>query len=219
MNWLFGAGNEPEGSIASRIIARIRNSELVADRRTALHSLRQLASEQPQWHGEIGKVGIQILVAVLRTDKDDPDIVREALDILTTITAARHHEPQQPQPGGAVAAAAIPVGITNTELFVNRPDNIACLIDLLELPDFDARYATVQLLIVLLTNKPEALQDGVMNYPAGTNVRARGPAGARPPRCIPRLTLAISWWRADPCHRSRRPTVPPAAAAWAPGRR
>eukprot|EP01052_Picozoa_sp_SAG31_P054626 SAG31_NODE_14654_length_794_cov_1.328058_1_plen_138_part_00 len=31
------------------------------------------------------------------------------------------------------------------------------------------RLAAVQLLTILLTNKPTALQDGVMNYPAGTN--------------------------------------------------
>lgn len=68
-----------------------------------------------------------------------------------------------PQPGGP----EVPVGLSNTELFVSKPDNIACLIDLLSLTDFAARFATVQLLTVLLTNKPQALQDGVMNYPAG----------------------------------------------------
>ena len=73
----------------------------------------------------------------------------------------------------------------NTERFVSKPANIACLIDLLTLTDFNARLASVQLLTVLLTNRPQALQDGVMNYPAGIP-RLMDTICPRPPGAVKR---------------------------------
>ena len=100
MSWFFGGGAQDDGSTpASRVIGRIRTSELVDERRAAMRALRQLTAEDGGTHAEVGEAGMAVLVAVMKTDVDDPDIVRDALEILTTITTVR----QRPQvtPGGS----------------------------------------------------------------------------------------------------------------------
>ena len=57
MNWLFGGEGEPQGSVASRLVDRIRTSELVEDRRSAVHALKQLSAEAPQAHAVRGGGG------------------------------------------------------------------------------------------------------------------------------------------------------------------
>jgi hypothetical protein len=144
-----------------RLVDRIRTSEMVEDRRSAMGALKDLSTDDPGSHPDIGAAGMEVLVAVLRTDVEDPDIVRDALETLTNITTMVQRGTAAHIGGGES------VGLQNTKLFVKRPENVACLIDLLSLHDFHARFATVQLMTALLTNSPDDLQEGIMSYPAG----------------------------------------------------
>jgi hypothetical protein len=51
------------------------------------------------------------------------------------------------------------LGVGFTEIFVKRPDYVSLLLSLLEEYDNYVRFYTVQVLTILLTNRPQKLQE------------------------------------------------------------
>ncbi|KAG2502027.1 hypothetical protein HYH03_000521 [Edaphochlamys debaryana] len=131
-------------------------------------------------------MGIPILIAVLRDDRDDVQLLQGALEALVAATSSSHdthhpsHDPAAGERGdGSSPYPPHPAGITpaeaqaaavNAELFARQREHVGLLLGLLEdepvgVADFYVRYHTVQLLTALLSHCAPKLQEAILATP------------------------------------------------------
>jgi hypothetical protein len=127
------------------------------DRRAALAELKDLLGSNPQAQLAVGHIGLHVLCAVLREDRDDLELTRGALEAL--LQAVTRHADKQP---GGVEPAAI-----NAELLGRDARTLTLILDLLDEEDFYVRYHALQLLCGLLANNQPAVQSVVLANPHG----------------------------------------------------
>lgn len=116
----------------------------------------------------VGLMGLLVLVAVIRDNKDDVELLRGALEALLHACSPAG----RPLPSTSAAAAApappdvVPAGTINAGLYCRTPDHVVLLLSLLEKDaggasppgDLYARYFTLQLLNTLLQACPFQVQ-------------------------------------------------------------
>eukprot|EP00123_Amoebidium_parasiticum_P012785 comp21575_c0_seq1/m.30146 comp21575_c0_seq1/g.30146 ORF comp21575_c0_seq1/g.30146 comp21575_c0_seq1/m.30146 type:complete len:778 (-) comp21575_c0_seq1:11-2344(-) len=159
---LSAAARQPEHSGADtvdKLCDRVARSTLLEDRRDAVRALKALARE---YQLEVGTQGMDILMQVLQNDRSDVEIVRYALEAMALIFHTRHAAE-----GGVPDESDIGVGFT--EIFVKHTDYVTLLLSLVEEHDFYVRFHAVQVLNMLLANRPMRLQECVLADPRGVS--------------------------------------------------
>ncbi|GAA0144610.1 membrane traffic protein [Lithospermum erythrorhizon] len=155
-------GNENSGSnedsYVERLLDRISNGKLAEDRRTAMTELQSVVAESRASQLAFGAMGFPVLLAVLKEERHDVEMVRSSLETLVSaLTPIGHAKgPNEVQPN-----------LMNCDLLSREVDNIALLLSLLEEEDFYVRYYTLQLLTALSTNSPNRLQEAILTIPRG----------------------------------------------------
>ncbi|GIL59792.1 hypothetical protein Vafri_14513, partial [Volvox africanus] len=163
------------------LLQRISGSLLPEYRRQAASQLKDLLVENPKAQLAFGSMGIPVLMAVLRDDRDDVALLQGTLEALVAATSggtlASGHERHEQH--GHQAAHSLPQGLTaaeahaaalNADLIAREPENVGLLLGLLEdepvgVPDFYVRYHTVQLLTALLSHCAGRLQEAILATP------------------------------------------------------
>nr|XP_023912419.1 golgin candidate 6-like [Quercus suber] len=156
-------GNENSGSnedsYVERLLDRISNGKLAEDRRSAMIELQAIVAESRGAQLAFGAMGFPIMLAVLKEERDDVEMVRGALETLVgALTPIEHAK----GPKNEVQPA-----LMNTDLLSREADSISLLLSLLSEEDFYVRYYTLQLLTALLTNSPNRLQEAILTIPRG----------------------------------------------------
>ncbi|KAL0014415.1 hypothetical protein SO802_001484 [Lithocarpus litseifolius] len=156
-------GNENSGSnedsYVERLLDRISNGKLAEDRRSAMIELQAIVAESHGAQLAFGAMGFPVMLAVLKEERDDVEMVRGALEALVgALTPIEHAK----GPKNEVQPA-----LMNTDLLSREADSISLLLSLLSEEDFYVRYYTLQLLTALLTNSPNRLQEAILTIPRG----------------------------------------------------
>jgi hypothetical protein len=127
------------------------------DRRAALAELKDLLASNAQAQLAVGHIGLHVLCAVLREDRDDVQLVRGALEaLLQAVTRSAEQAP------GGVEPSAV-----NAELLARDGRNLVLVLGLLDDEDFYVRYHALQLLCGLLGSAAHHVQAMVLTNPLG----------------------------------------------------
>lgn len=143
-----------------KLCDRVRNSTLLEDRRSSVLALKGLARD---WKLEVGSKALLALIHVLSQDRLDVEMTRAVLETLKMLCYP--DEPGSP----TKTKDHQDYGIQFTDIFVKDPANVTLLLTILEDYDFYVRYDALQLLSILLQNKPQQVQDCVLTSPMGVS--------------------------------------------------
>lgn len=139
-------------------------STLLEDRRDACRALKSLSSP---YRLELGARGLETLITVLDTDRQDNDTVNYVLDALCNIISGSNENPfESPAPGDEECED---LGIQFTEIFAKKKENVAVLLDLMAETEFKVRYPAIKLLMGLLKHRIRDIQECVLAYPMGVS--------------------------------------------------
>ncbi|KAG6693852.1 hypothetical protein I3843_09G022700 [Carya illinoinensis] len=158
---VFGNENSAsnEDSYVERLLNRISNGKLAEDRRSAMTELQSVVAESPAAQLAFGAMGFPVILAVLKEERDDVEMVRGALETLVgALTPIEHAKGSKNE---------VQPALMNTDLLSREVDSISLLLSLLSEEDFYVRYYTLQLLTALLTNSPNRLQEAILTIPRG----------------------------------------------------
>ncbi|XP_022740122.1 golgin candidate 6-like isoform X2 [Durio zibethinus] len=161
VGFVFGNDNSgsSEDSYVERLLDRISNGVLAEDRRTAIAELQSVVAESRAAQLAFGAMGFPVLMAVLKKERDDVEMVHGALETLVSALTPIDHAKG---PTNEVQPA-----LMNTDLLSRESDSISLLLSLLSEEDFYVRYYTLQILTALLTNSPNRLQEAILSIPRG----------------------------------------------------
>ncbi|KAK3755759.1 hypothetical protein QZH41_019985 [Actinostola sp. cb2023] len=188
MNYLRGfksvlgspsAENQPSAQeTVERLCDRVDSSTLLEDRRDAVRALKSLSKK---FRLEVGTQAMSLLIKVLQTDRSDTEIVGMSLETMCNIMSTEPQtqvsiclsvrpsfDEQTPAKNGT-AQSDSDVGLQFTEIFIKNSDNVTLLLEILEEYEFHVRWPTVKLLKMLLTNKPNLLQQCILISPMGVS--------------------------------------------------
>ncbi|EFN51480.1 hypothetical protein CHLNCDRAFT_140241 [Chlorella variabilis] len=145
--------------LLERLVQRVSDAVLLPDRREALQQLRDLLLGSPKAQLAFGAVGFPAMLQVVR-DRDDGEMVQLALESLAAAVAV-----------GSEARTTQAVAV-NAQQLARMPDAMPLLLNLLEqgpagVPDFYARYYTLQVLKGLASAAPHHLQEAILGTPLG----------------------------------------------------
>ncbi|KAF5479689.1 hypothetical protein F2P56_000489 [Juglans regia] len=158
---VFGNENSAsnEDSYVERLLNRISNGKLAEDRRSAMTELQSVVAESPAAQLAFGAMGFPVIMAVLKEERDDVEMVRGALETLVgALTPIEHAKGSKNE---------VQPALMNTDLLSREADSISLLLSLLSEEDFYVRYYTLQLLTALLTNSTNRLQEAILTIPRG----------------------------------------------------
>lgn len=160
---LFASGeaeDADEGGVEA-LLERVDSGSSAEDRRAALGELKALLASSAPAQAAVGHIGLHVLLAVLRDDRDDTDLLRGAVEALLQASTASASSENS-------AHAAAPWRV-NAELLSRDPRATAVLLVLLDEQDTYVRYHTMQLLAVLLSTNAGAVQAAVLADPLGVS--------------------------------------------------
>ncbi|KAF9508661.1 hypothetical protein BS47DRAFT_1350130 [Hydnum rufescens UP504] len=166
-NALLGpAGKPPPPAIETiqKITDRLTQSALLSDRRAAVLSLKGLSRD---WKQAVGEHSLLALISVLQVDaKEDSDIGKATLETLVILCECS--EPAEAE--GSKSKSKIPkddIGLKHTDIILQQPEATHTLLYLLTQTNFYVRFTSVQLLSVLLLNRPQKVQQHFLSDPGG----------------------------------------------------
>ena len=150
-----------------KLLERVESSTLLEDRRDACRALKSLSKT---YRLEVGAQGLEILIAELGVDRSDNETLSYVLDSLCNVITGSNEDPFEPSsPGVTSTDDEEDVGISFTEIFAKKKENVALLLDLLEEFDFKVRWPALRLLMGLLRHKLKSLQDAVLAHATGVS--------------------------------------------------
>ncbi|KAK2560279.1 General vesicular transport factor p115 [Acropora cervicornis] len=126
-------GNQQAGSQASahetveRLCDRVASSTLLEDRRDAVRALKSLSKK---FRLEVGTQGMDLLINVMQTDRNDTEITGLALQTLGNLLSSEPQDEGGKDPGQTASDAEL--GVQFTEIFIKKMDNVSLLLGLLE---------------------------------------------------------------------------------------
>ncbi|KAG2445332.1 hypothetical protein HYH02_008798 [Chlamydomonas schloesseri] len=152
------------------LLQRISGSLMPEYRRQAMSQLKDLLLDNPKAQMAFGSMGVPILMAVLRDDRDDVALLQSTLESLVAATTGGGHDAHRPDHPHHVSAAEAHAAALNAEVLARQREHIGLLLGLLEdepvgVSDFYVRYHTVQLLTALLNHCPTKLQEAILATP------------------------------------------------------
>ncbi|XP_076056699.1 general vesicular transport factor p115 isoform X2 [Oratosquilla oratoria] len=163
---------QPEKQISGvetveKLIDRVESSTLLEDRRDGCRGLKAMSRK---YRVHVGAHGMDTLVQVLESDRNDHEIVNYALETLANVTSSEvYPEESEEEEGAAPENQISDLGVQFTEIFIKRQENISLVLELLDEFDFKVRYPTIKLLTNLLQNRPKELQEAILVVPSGVS--------------------------------------------------
>uniref|UniRef100_T1IXS1 General vesicular transport factor p115 n=1 Tax=Strigamia maritima TaxID=126957 RepID=T1IXS1_STRMM len=155
-------GSQPTGAeIVERLVERVEASTLLDDRRDAVRALKALSKK---YRLEVGAQGMNALVKVLETDRNETETIGYVLDTLCNVMSDQPLDDE-----GEDIELKQGLGEQFTEIFIKKTDNVALLLSFLEEYDFHVRWPAVKLLTCLLINKCRDVQEIVLVNPLGVS--------------------------------------------------
>ncbi|KAI8060688.1 p115 like vesicle tethering protein [Gongronella butleri] len=127
----------------------LETATLLEDRRAGVLSLKGLVKD---WKREVGEMSLPALIKVLRTDYRDVDITKSLLETLIILCTPDEKDPDD-------AAVAF------TDTFLEDPENVTILLDIVEEYDFYIRFSTIKFLAALITNRCKRIQECLLTSP------------------------------------------------------
>ena len=131
------------------------SATLIEDRRDAVRGIKALAKK---YKAEVGSQCLNTMVDVIRNDKMDTEIVSYALETLWSVMEVER---------GGLRKDETTMETHFTEEFLENPENISLLLELLEQFDFSIRRHTTCLLNCLLYHKRAEVQEKILVQPMG----------------------------------------------------
>lgn len=128
------------------------SATLLDDRRDAVRAIKSLAKK---YQAEVGSQCLPALINVIRTDKNDTEIIGYAVDALWSVCEVE----------SSTQDVSTEMGARFSEVFLADPSNLPVILELLEEFDFSVRRPTACLLTTLLRNKPTEVQEAVLVSP------------------------------------------------------
>ncbi|KZT55697.1 hypothetical protein CALCODRAFT_484572 [Calocera cornea HHB12733] len=155
-------------STIDKLTDRLLHAENIADRRAALLALKGMSRDAKR---ELGETALMALLGSLDRDAQaDPDAGKAVLETLLALCERDELDPALPAPTAAAAArgkAREDLGLRHTDVLLQSPDPVHTLVHLLGQTNFYIRFTTLQLLAVLLANRPAQVQGYVLSSPQG----------------------------------------------------
>ncbi|RIA90587.1 General vesicular transport factor p115 [Glomus cerebriforme] len=151
---LLGEKGQPQSveDTIAKLVDRASNSTLLEDRRAAILGLKGLSRE---YREEVGEKGIGTLLHILNEDRADIDTVKAILEILNILCASDRQD------------SVTDVGVKFTDEIVKNSSNINLFLDILQEYDFYVRFHDIQLLSILLSIRPDHVQECILSAPMG----------------------------------------------------
>lgn len=171
-SWKKVVGNAQESEqetvseTIEKLIGRVETSTLPEDRRGACRALKSLSKD---YRLEVGARGLDVLINVLSTDRNDPEAISYTLDALNNIISGQTEDPVDYNGVASPNEETDDLGIQFTEMFAKKTKNISLVIELIEEYDFKIRWPALKLITNLLRNKPKDIQDGILASPMGVS--------------------------------------------------
>ncbi|XP_014239398.1 general vesicular transport factor p115 isoform X2 [Cimex lectularius] len=156
---------QPTGAeVVDRLVERVQSCTLLEDRRGACRTIKAL-SKKHRVH--VGAQGMQALIGVLQTDKEDCEIIGYALDTLCNIMSPTVFEEEECSE--VDQEALLHVGEQFTEIFLKETYNVLLVLNFLEEYDFKVRWPALKLLTILLRNRLRDIQEIILVSPMGVS--------------------------------------------------
>ncbi|KAM9981103.1 hypothetical protein ACTFIY_003412 [Dictyostelium cf. discoideum] len=114
-------------------------------------AVTQLSSINRSCHQAVG-ARMSVLTNLLEQNKDDIELVREIIQILTLIMTTLPKDDNI-------------IEIHNTELFISVKSNFVVICDLLKVNDYYIRYYIARFLVILIKNRFDAVQEAILSCP------------------------------------------------------
>ncbi|KAG8921299.1 hypothetical protein FRC02_000324 [Tulasnella sp. 418] len=161
-NALRGPVGAPQTALdtVTKLADRLAQSTLLSDRRAAILGLKGLSRDHK---ADVGHYALEYLVKALDTDaRDDVDVARAVLDTLLLLC-------QVDTPEG-VKVSRDDIGLKHTDILLSTPGPTHALLALLMDNNFYVRLTALQLLSVLLHNRPHQVQQHFQHSADGPSV-------------------------------------------------
>ncbi|BGP67356.1 Vesicle-mediated ER to Golgi transport protein [Rhodotorula toruloides] len=139
-----------------KLCERLLNGTQREDRRAALLGLKGLSRD---WKSEVGARALPILLGVLEDDAaEDTEMAKAVVETLSLLCEVEEVE------GRPVRDDS---GLRNTDVFLATPTALHTLLKLLTPSHFYLRFFSLQLLGILLANRPQQVQQYVLTAAGG----------------------------------------------------
>ncbi|GAA6051299.1 hypothetical protein JCM3770_006800 [Rhodotorula araucariae] len=152
------ASAQPQSATTTidRLCDRILQGDSRDDRRAALLGLKGLSRD---WKTEVGSRALPILLGVLEEDAtQDTEMAKAVVETLSLLCEVEEHD------GRPVRDDS---GLRNTDVFLATPSALHTLLTLLTPSHFYLRFFSLQLLGILLANRPQQVQQYVLTAAGG----------------------------------------------------
>ncbi|BGP36921.1 Vesicle-mediated ER to Golgi transport protein [Rhodotorula kratochvilovae] len=152
------ASAQPQSATTTidRLCDRILQGDSREDRRAALLGLKGLSRD---WKTEVGSRALPILLGVLEEDAaEDTEMAKAVVETLSLLCEVEEHD------GRPVRDDS---GLRNTDVFLATPTALHTLLTLLTPSHFYLRFFSLQLLGILLANRPQQVQQYVLTAAGG----------------------------------------------------
>ncbi|GAA5870110.1 hypothetical protein JCM3774_002595 [Rhodotorula dairenensis] len=152
------ASTQPQSATATidKLCERLLNSQQREDRRAALLALKGLSRD---WKSEVGSQALPILLGVLEDDAaEDTEMAKAVVETLSLLCEVEEVD------GRPVRDDS---GLRNSDAFLATPTALHTLLTLLTPSHFYLRFFTLQLLGILLANRPQQVQQYVLTAAGG----------------------------------------------------
>ncbi|GAA5980168.1 hypothetical protein JCM10908_001559 [Rhodotorula pacifica] len=152
------ASTQPQSATSTidKLCERLLNSQQREDRRAALLALKGLSRD---WKSEVGTQALPILLGVLEDDAaEDTEMAKAVVETLSLLCEVEEVD------GRPVRDDS---GLRNSDVFLATPTALHTLLTLLTPSHFYLRFFTLQLLGILLANRPQQVQQYVLTAAGG----------------------------------------------------
>jgi len=152
---------QPSGAeTVNKLCDRVASSTLLEDRRDAVRALKALAKS---FRTEVGSQALELLADVLRNDTGDDEILAYALECLYHLTVVEEDDE------GEHLIIQTEIASSFVAKFIEAPENVNAVLDLIERSDFKLRWASIRFLTSLLRTKSIEVQQIVLVRPMGVS--------------------------------------------------
>ena len=168
LSTFVGGGPDQTAQVSSvetieRLVERANSSTLLEDRRDACRALKAMSKK---FRKDVGALGLNSLVNVLKTDYSDTEIISYVLDTLCNVCSPEDWEEEVVEEERDDLTG---VGEGLSEMFLKQKENIGLVLQCVEEFDFKIRRPAVQLLSDLLTNCQREVQQQVLDSHVGVS--------------------------------------------------
>lgn len=153
-NSILDQENQNIIDITEKLCDRLKTSTMVSDQKSAIKALREYSKSHQL---QVGTIAMPALLDLLQTN--DIDLLNDVLEMLIKICSSNDTNDIN---------SSNQLSVQFTEIFIKASKHISLLVELIDSKmDIYTRYYSVQLLVVLLKNKPTSVKQSILTSEAG----------------------------------------------------